>query len=193
MLVEQFIEKPQIEIAKSLLMSESYLWNAGIFLFRAKDIVAAFKTHAPHILALVNESVEQAQIDLGFLRLAADPWCLCENISLDFSIMEKIKNLAAVPYAGGWNDLGGWDAVWLEQKPDPDGVVSSENSVAIDCKDVLLRSEQSSLQLVGLGLENVIVIAMPDAVLVAGKDRSQDIKLAVTALKDKGKQQAESF
>jgi len=107
--------------------------------------------------------------------------------------MEKIDTLSAVPYSAGWNDLGGWDAVWLEQGPNSEGVVASENATAIECQNVLLRSENESQHLVGLGLENIIAIAMPDAVLVAHKDRVQDIKLVVSTLKAKGVPQAETF
>ena len=115
------------------------------------------------------------------------------TLSDDFAIMEKMNTLSAVPYSAGWNDLGEWDAVWLEQGPDAEGVVISENTTAIECQNVLLRSENESQHLVGLGLENIIAIAMPDAVLVAHKSRAQDIKLVVSTLKTNGVPQAETF
>jgi len=191
--LKRFVEKPDAEAAKRMLDTETYLWNAGIFLFRAKDMIAAFKAHAPELMAPVSDAIEQGHVDLGFFRLAAEPWEKCKNISIDYAIMEKIDTLSAVPYSAGWNDLGGWDAVWLEQGPDAEGVVTSENATAIECHDVLLRSENGSQHLVGLGLENIIAIAMPDAVLVANKHRAQDIKLVVAALKTKGVAQAETF
>ena len=107
--------------------------------------------------------------------------------------MGKIDTLSAVPYSVGWNDLGGWDAVWLEQGPDAEGVVTGENATAIQCQNVLLRSENESQHLVGLGLEDIIAIAMPDAVLVAHKNRAQDIKVVVSTLKAAGVAQAEAF
>ena len=191
--LKRFVEKPDVEAAKSMLDAGTYLWNAGIFLFRAKDMIAAFQAHAPELMEPVTNAIEQGHVDLGFFRLAAEPWATCENISIDYAIMEKINTLSAVPYSAGWNDLGGWDAVWLEQGPDAEGVVTSENSTAIECQNVLLRSENESQHLVGLGLENIIAIAMPDAVLVAHKDRAQDIKVVVSALKAKGVPQAENF
>lgn len=97
--------------------------------------------------------------------------------------MEKIDTLSAVPYSAGWNDLGGWDAVWLEQGPDAEGMVTIENATAIEYQNVLLRSKNESQHLVGLGLEDIIAIAMPDAVLVAHKNRTQDIKVVVATLK----------
>ena len=188
-----FIEKPDIESAKAMLDTEIYLWNAGIFLFRAKDMIAAFQTYAPDLMSPVRDAIEQGSVDLGFFRLAAGPWSKCDNISIDYSILEKIDTLSAIPYSAGWNDLGGWDSVWLEQGPDANGVVTSLNATSIDCQNVLLRSENASQHLVGLGLENIIAIAMPDAVLVAHKDRAQDIKMVVSSLEAKGVVQAETF
>jgi len=191
--LKRFVEKPDIEAAKAMLDAGTYLWNAGIFLFRAKDMIAAFQAHAPELMNPVSDAIEQGHVDLGFFRLAAEPWAKCENISIDYAIMEKLDALSVVPYSAGWNDLGGWDAVWLEQGPDAEGVVTSENATAIECQNVLLRSENESQHLVGLGLEDIITIAMPDAVLVAHKDRAQDIKVVVSELKAKGVAQAETF
>ena len=191
--LKSFIEKPDSKTAKALLDSGTYLWNAGIFLFRAKDMVAAFRSYAPDLIIPVSDAIEHGQVDLGFFRLAAEPWAKCEDISIDFAIMEKIDTLSAVPYSAGWNDLGGWDAVWLEQGPDSNGVAISSNATAIDCHNVLLRAENESQHLVGLGLDNIIAVAMPDAVLVANKDRAQEIKVVVSKLKAKGVMQAETF
>jgi mannose-1-phosphate guanylyltransferase / mannose-6-phosphate isomerase len=191
--LKRFVEKPDAEAAKAMMDAGTYLWNAGIFLFRAKDMIAAFQAHAPELMAPVSDAIEHGHVDLGFFRLAAEPWAKCENISIDYAIMEKINTLSVVPYSAEWNDLGGWDAVWLEQGPDAEGVVTSENATAIECQNVLLRSENETQHLVGLGLENIIAIAMPDAVLVAHKDRAQDIKRVVPALNAKGVAQAETF
>ena len=191
--LKRFVEKPDLASAKAMLDAGTYLWNAGIFLFRAKDMIAAFKALAPELIGPVSDAIEQGHADLGFFRLAAAPWTKCQNISIDYAIMEKINTLSAVPYSAGWNDLGEWDSVWLELGPNAEGVVTSENATAIECQDVLLRSENESQHLVGLGLENIIAIAMPDAVLVAHKSRAQDIKLVVSTLKTNGVPQAETF
>jgi mannose-1-phosphate guanylyltransferase / mannose-6-phosphate isomerase len=191
--IKRFVEKPDTEMAKAMLDAGNYLWNAGIFLFRAKDMIAAFQAHAPEFIDLVSNAIEQGHVDLGFFRLAAEPWAKCENISIDYAIMERINTLSAVPYSAGWNDLGGWDAIWLEQGPDAEGVVATAHTTAIECQNVLLRSENESQHLVGFGIENIIAIAMPDAVLVAHKDRAQNVKAVVTTLKAKGVIQAETF
>jgi len=191
--LKTFVEKPNVQNAKQMLEAGHYLWNAGIFLFRAQDMVDAFRAYAPKTLDLVSQSINEASTDLGFLRLDADPWSTIKDISIDYAIMEKAQNLVAVPYESKWSDLGGWDAVWSESRPDASGNVTSETAHAIECKNSLLRSESSSQQVVGIGLNDIMVIAMPDAVLVAPKERAQDVKKAVELLKSKDIAQAEIF
>jgi mannose-1-phosphate guanylyltransferase / mannose-6-phosphate isomerase len=191
--LENFIEKPDLQDAKQMLEAVHYLWNAGIFLFRAKDMIDAFRTCAPETLELVSQAVNEASSDLGFLRLAPEPWSELKDISIDYAIMERVQNLVAVPYASKWSDLGGWDAVWAESKSDEQGNVTSETAHAIECTNSLLRSESSGQQVVGIGLNDIMAIAMPDAVLVAPKDRAQDVKKAVELLKSKDIAQAEIF
>ncbi|MFW8595907.1 mannose-1-phosphate guanylyltransferase/mannose-6-phosphate isomerase [Cribrihabitans neustonicus] len=191
--LKRFVEKPDRASAEAMLASGQYLWNAGIFLFSVQAILAAFRQHAPELMAPVEAAVEQARPDLGFLRLDPEAWAGAPDISIDYAVMEKAENLAVVPFAGGWSDLGGWDAVWREAQPDARGVVAHGNATAIDCADSLLRSEDAGLELVGIGLENIIAVAMPDAVLVADASRAQDVKQAVAALKATGAPQATRF
>jgi mannose-1-phosphate guanylyltransferase/mannose-6-phosphate isomerase len=107
--------------------------------------------------------------------------------------MERASNLVAVPFSAGWSDLGGWDAVWGEMEQDDNGVAVSSHAHAIDCKNTLLRSESDELELVGLGLENILVVAMPDAVLVAHNGRAQDVKKVIAKLKSQNIPKAETF
>ncbi|SIO02925.1 mannose-1-phosphate guanylyltransferase/mannose-6-phosphate isomerase [Vannielia litorea] len=189
----RFVEKPDVAAASQMLEQGTFLWNAGIFLFRAKDMLDAFAQHASGLLEPVRAAVEQARPDLGFLRLAAEPWSSAEDISVDYAVMEHASNLVVVPYPGRWSDLGGWDAVWRETEGDARGVATSGGATAIDCDDTLLRSDSDSLEIVGIGLKNVIAVAMNDAVLVADSSRAQDVKLAVSALKQKQAPQAVQF
>ncbi|MBM2294584.1 mannose-1-phosphate guanylyltransferase/mannose-6-phosphate isomerase [Sulfitobacter pseudonitzschiae] len=186
----RFVEKPDKVRAAEMMESGSFLWNAGIFLFTAQTIITAFETHAPDILEVVQKAVDAATFDLGFTRLDREAWSMAQDISIDYAIMEKSENLSVIPFAGEWSDLGGWDAVWLESHPDADGNVCSANATSIDCSDTLLRSETDGLQLVGIGLKNIIAIAMGDAVLVADKSQAQRVKEAVDALKSRGATQA---
>lgn len=189
----RFVEKPDAVRAAEMLASGDHLWNAGIFLFAAKDLIAAFEQYAPDVLAAVAPALEQAEGDLGFLCLKTEPWGQAPDISIDYAIMERAVNLSVVPYDSGWSDLGGWDAVWSHAGPDAAGVTVSGGATAIDCSDTLLRSDSDGMELVGIGLSNIIAVAMNDAVLIVDKARSQDVKLAVEALKIKGAVQAESF
>ncbi|ATG48140.1 mannose-1-phosphate guanylyltransferase/mannose-6-phosphate isomerase [Celeribacter ethanolicus] len=191
--LKQFVEKPDASHAADMLAAGTFLWNAGIFLFKARDIIAAFAQYAPSLSAPVTNAVETAQADLGFLRLAPAPWSQAEDISIDYAVMEKADNLAVVPFDGGWSDLGGWDAVWRETGPDENGVVTSGEATAIECENSLIRSDSAHLELVGIGLKNIMAIAMNDAVLVADMSRAQDVKKAVAALKTKGASQATHF
>ncbi|SLN74420.1 Alginate biosynthesis protein AlgA [Pseudooceanicola marinus] len=188
-----FREKPDRAGAEAMLAAGTYLWNAGIFLFRAADMIAAYEAHAPGLIAPVRAALEEAETDLGFLRLAPEPWAEAENISVDYAVMEKAENLSAVPLEAAWSDLGDWQAIWGASARDETGVATRGAVTAIGCRDSLLRSEAPELELVGIGLENILVVAMQDSVLVADMSRAQDVKLAVEALKKKGAAQAESF
>ena len=139
------------------------------------------------------DAVETASIDLGFLRLNSIPWKKLKDISIDYAIMEKAKNLVAVPYYSKWSDLGGWDAVWMESLKDAVGTVKSKNAHSIDCSNTLLRSESPNQQIVGLGLDNIMAIAMHDAVLVASKDKAQSVKKVVDLLKEMNVSQDRNF
>ena len=174
--LENFIEKPDLDRATQMLIDGNFLWNAGIFLFSAKDMIEAFRAYAADTLHLVVQAVNDATPDLGFLRLAAEPWSMLDDISIDFAIMEKADNLVAVPYTSKWSDLGDWNSVWAESKPDKYGNVISSTAHAIDCTNSLIRSESGSQQIVGIGLDEIMAIAMPDAVLVAHKERHKTLK-----------------
>ncbi|MEM6728803.1 MAG: mannose-1-phosphate guanylyltransferase/mannose-6-phosphate isomerase [Pseudomonadota bacterium] len=189
----RFVEKPDHQTAADMLAAGHFLWNAGIFLFSAGTMIAAFEAHAPSLLAPVRAALERAEPDLGFLRLAPGPWAEAEDISIDYAIMERASNLSVVAYDGRWSDLGGWDAVWREAGPDASGVVTAGAATALDCADTLLRSDSDALEVVGIGLKDTVVVAMSDAVLVADKSRAQDVKLAVGALKGKRARQATTF
>ncbi|MCZ0960866.1 mannose-1-phosphate guanylyltransferase/mannose-6-phosphate isomerase [Paracoccus benzoatiresistens] len=192
----RFVEKPDAVTAAQMVAQGNFLWNAGIFLFKADTMIQAFRTHAPEYLSPVLTALDDAQDDIGFLRLARVPWDNLPDQSIDYAVMEKADNLTVVRFSERWSDLGGWDAVWREallEAPSNNGVVADENSTAIDCHDVLLRSDSEDLQVVGIGLTDVIVVATSDAVLVADKNRAQDVRHAVAALKDRGCRQATAF
>ncbi len=188
-----FVEKPNAARAEEMVKAGSFLWNAGIFMFKAKDIIAAFKKHAATLTGPISDAVAQGSVDLGFFRLAPEPWAKAQDISIDYAVMEKADNLSVVPFDAGWSDLGGWDAVWRESVKDGDGVASYGNVTTIDCKNTLLRSDSDRLEVVGIGLENIFAVAMNDAVLIADMRSAQDVKKAVDLLRAKGSGQATTF
>ena len=189
----RFVEKPDAARAAEMLEAGNYLWNAGIFLFAAADMIAAFEAHAPEMIAPVQAALDDAEIDLGFLRLAPAAWADVPSDSIDYSVMEKSPLLSVVPFGARWSDLGSWSAVQDEMDADTSGVALSGNATAIECENTLLRAESADQQLVAIGVRDLIVVAMDDAVLVADKTRGQDVKRAVQALKDKNATQAELF
>ena len=188
--LECFVEKPGVEAAAAMVAGGRHLWNGGIILMSAGACLDAFRAHAPDLVSPVGSALAEATTDLGFTRLAPGPWAEVETISVDYAIMEKARNLAVMPYRGHWSDLGGWEAVWAESRPDGDGVVAGEGTTAIDCRNVLLRSEAPGLQVVGIGLEDLAVVAMPDAVLVTRKSEGHRAREAVAALDARGVPQA---
>ncbi|WP_435988392.1 mannose-1-phosphate guanylyltransferase/mannose-6-phosphate isomerase [Sulfitobacter sp. SH24] len=186
----RFVEKPEAACAADMVAAGNFLWNAGIFLFTAETLIAAYRVHAPDLLAAVEAALKDADTDLGFTRLAPEAWSDAKDISIDYAIMEKADNLAVMPYRHEWSDLGGWDAVWMESPQDMAGNATSDHATAIDCSNSLLRSETPGQEVVGIGLDDMMVIAMSDAVLVAPKAQAQRVKEAVAALKAKGASQA---
>lgn len=191
--LERFVEKPDVARAEQMVASGRFLWNSGMFLFSPATILEAFRAHAPEMLAPTTRAIDEGQSDLGFFRLAPGPWKDIPDLSVDYAVMEKVANLSVVPFRQHWSDLGGWDAVWREEPKDENGVVTSGAATAIDCTDTLLRSEAQTLELVGLGLDNIVAVAMPDAVLVADRSRTQEVRLAIDALSMREARQASEF
>lgn len=190
--LSRFVEKPDRVTAEEMIATGRYLWNAGIFLMKVSTVLAAFDKHAPQLIGPVRAALDGAQRDLGFKRLDAAAWAGADKISVDYAIMEKAGCLVVMPFPDGWTDLGDWEAVrW--SGADADGVRTKGNATAMDCVDTLLWAEGDSPMLIGLGLKDMIAVTMPDAVLVAHRSRSQDVKKVVDELRAKGAPQADTF
>lgn len=191
--LRSFIEKPDSATAEQLLAGGMHMWNAGIFLFSATSLLQAIATHAPEILTATRRALKGAERDLSFTRLDPSAWAECPEISIDCAVMERASNLTVVPYSGAWTDLGDWQAVWRASAPDKGSVVTTGPATALDCTSTLLHATSEVQEVVGIGLVDIIVVAMPDAVLVVHRDRAQDVKNVVAALKVKGAVQAEKL
>jgi mannose-1-phosphate guanylyltransferase/mannose-1-phosphate guanylyltransferase/mannose-6-phosphate isomerase len=189
----RFVEKPDAVRAAALLADPRNLWNAGVFLARAATMVEAFRNHAPEILDRVTAAMAAATPDLGFTRIDPPLWSKVPEDSIDYAVMEKATNVAVVRFDGHWSDLGGWQSVWQESPRDAAGNAKSENATALDCENSLLRSETPEIELVGIGLKNIVAVAMHDAVMVADLSSAQNVKQAVSVLKKRGAKQAVQF
>ncbi len=189
---KRFIEKPTKDVAEVLINSGNTFWNSGIFLAKASDLLASFELYNPELLNIVKLALEHGVMDLDFFRLDPENWNKCTNISIDYAILEKAKNLKVVPYEFEWSDLGDWNAIWESTPKDDKGNATTENTYVFDCNNTLVRSDKASMTVVASGLNNVALIATHDAVLAIDKSKSQDVKNAVAHLKKMNLKQAES-
>jgi len=189
----RFIEKPDRARAEQMLEAGRYLWNAGIFLFRAGDILDAYEAHAPGILAACRRALAEGHEDLRFFRPGEAAYGASPAISVDYAVMERLGGGTTVPLDCGWNDLGAWDTVWRETAEGDDRTATVGGALALGCKGSLLLAAEEGPRLVGLGLEDMIAVAMRDAVLVAPMARAQEVREAVAALKAQGVDEAEEY
>jgi mannose-1-phosphate guanylyltransferase/mannose-6-phosphate isomerase len=169
--VRRFVEKPSREAAEQFLDSGQFYWNGGIFLFKARIMLDLLKTHAPTILDGCQSSLAEVRTDLGF-RVLNGAYSSVPAISLDYAIAEKADNLMCVPLATSWSDAGSWSSLWNFMDKDARGnAVSGSGQVIIeDTSDSFVFSDDGCVALVGV--ENLVVIGMQDAVLVASKDHA---------------------
>jgi mannose-1-phosphate guanylyltransferase/mannose-6-phosphate isomerase len=178
--VERFVEKPNEERAKTLI-AQGYLWNSGNFVFRADVMLQELERFEPEIAAATREAVAKANADLGFLLLDRESFVRAPKTSIDFAVMERTHRAAVLAADVGWSDVGQWSTVWRLSPRDEQGNSLRGRVVAIDSSNVLVRSEEHLAAVIGL--ENVIVVATGDAVLVADQAQTDKVKQLVEQLK----------
>ena len=179
--VSAFVEKPDLATAERYLASGEFDWNSGIFLFRADVLLTEMQRLRPDILAACQTAVEQAQQDLDFVRLAPQAFSACPADSIDYAIMEHTQLAAVVPADFGWSDIGSWDALWQVSEKDNNGNLVRGDVMLEHTHNSLIRAE--SRLVATLGVEDLIVVETPDAVLIAHKNHAQDVKRIVERLK----------
>lgn len=179
--IERFVEKPDLNTARNYVDSGEYLWNSGMFLFRADAVLAELECLAPDIVQACHVAVERAVADLDFLRLDRAAFAACPENSIDYAVMERTTRGAMVRLDAGWNDLGSWDALWQAGTKDEHGNVTRGDVLLCDVRDSYLHAE--SRLVAAVGLENHIVVETSDAVLISPRDRVQDVKKLVDKLK----------
>jgi mannose-1-phosphate guanylyltransferase/mannose-1-phosphate guanylyltransferase/mannose-6-phosphate isomerase len=186
--IRRFMEKPNRDIAERFVKSGTYLWNASIFLFRASTYLEELEKYAPDVLAQAGAALSRGKRDLDFMRLDKAEFERCPSISIDYAVMERTKRAAVVPADIGWSDVGSWSMLWERGAKDKDGNATTGDVIVEDSRGNLIRSE--SRLVAALGVDNLVIIATNDAVLVAPRERDQDVKRIVGRLLEAGRTEA---
>lgn len=186
--VDRFIEKPDLDTAQGFLESGNYSWNSGIFMFSAGALLAEMNRLRPDLPAGCRSALAEGVTDLFFFRLAPEHFGALASVSIDYAVMEHTAKAAVVPVEMGWSDLGSWSALWAELDRDENGNVLRGDAVAHQSTGCLIRSDGPLVAT--LGLTDVVVVATGDVVLVADKNRDQEIKGLVDQLKALGREEA---
>ena len=185
--IERFVEKPDETRARAFI-EEGYLWNSGNFVFRADVMLEELQRFEPEIAAATAAAVSRAKKDLGFVVLDHDSFAEAPKISIDYAVMERTSRAVVLTADVGWSDVGEWSAVWRLSPRDASGNSLRGRAVAIDSSNVLVRSEEQLATVIGLN--NVVVVATGDAVLVADRSQTDKVKKLVERLKAEGKREA---
>ena len=187
--VAEFVEKPDRATAERYLADGGYAWNSGMFLLPVRTLLAEMERLQPEALAAARGAVERAREDLDFLRLDTDAFQAAPSISIDNAVMEHTERAAVVPAEIGWSDVGSWASLWEIAAKDGDGNAVSGDVVTQDARNCLLRSDQHLLA--AIGVEDLVVVAQDDAVLVVPRARAQDVGAFAKRLNADGRSEAE--
>lgn len=187
--VEKFVEKPDIKTAEAYVTSGNYYWNSGMFLFKASVFLKELEQFQPEILSCCKKALKNCKHDLDFIRLDKESFTKCPSDSIDYAVMENTSNATIVPLNAGWNDIGSWDALWKIESKSKDGNVTRGDVLIHDSHNCLIQAENKLVSLVGV--ENLVIIETKDAVLVANKDKVQDVKHIVKQLRAENRSEAE--
>ena len=181
--ISEFIEKPTLKTASKLIKDKKYTWNSGIFLFKAKKILDEMKKFCPEVVSHCKNSLKRREHDLDFQRLNKKEFYNCPNISFDIAVMEKTCEGIVIPLDAEWSDIGSWSTVWQNSKKDAHDNVLNENIIVEETKNCYFRSENKTI--VGIGLNNLIIVDTIDALLISDKSKTQKVKKIVNILNDK--------
>lgn len=180
--VNQFVEKPDLATAQQYIESGEYFWNSGMFMFKASAYLNALEAFAPEILEVCKRAIATEASDLDFIRIDKDIFQTCPDDSIDYAVMEKTDKAAMVPLDAGWSDVGSWSSLWeTAETKDEQGNVIIGDAILSGVNNSYINAEQRLISVVGL--DDVVVVETKDAVLVAHKEKVQNIKNVVTQLK----------
>jgi len=184
--VARFVEKPDAATAAGYLASGDYSWNSGMFLFKASVFLAELERLEPELLAHCREALAKGGKDLDFFRLESTAFAKAKAISIDYAVMERTDKAVVVPVEMGWSDIGSWEALWATAERDASGNATKGDVLHHGTRNSYLRSEGPLVAAVGI--EDVVVVATQDAVLVSHKSASQDVKRIVEQLEKSGRE-----
>lgn len=179
--VERFVEKPDTDTAQTYFQSGTYSWNSGMFMFRASSFLAELEQFAPAVLAACQQALAAGRADRDFLWLDGAAFAACPKDSIDYAVMEKTDHAVVLPLEVGWNDVGSWSALWEVGERNGDGNIARGDVIEVDTRDSYV--DATSRLVATVGVEHLVVVETADAVLVATKDRVQDVKTVVDRLK----------
>ncbi|ABE59044.1 mannose-1-phosphate guanylyltransferase/mannose-6-phosphate isomerase [Chromohalobacter israelensis] len=183
--VASFVEKPDSSTAESYLASGDFFWNSGMFLFRASRYIEELELHAPDILRACRRAIDEGQQDLDFLRVGSEAFKGCPENSIDYAVMEKTDSAAMVSLDAGWSDIGSWASLWDISDKDANSNVLHGDVLAEATSKTLVQAEHRLVAT--LGVDDLVIVETKDAVLVAHKNKVQDVKKIATALKQSGR------
>jgi mannose-1-phosphate guanylyltransferase/mannose-6-phosphate isomerase len=186
--IAAFREKPDLETAETFLKAGHYYWNSGMFVFQAAAYLDTLKIHEPEIYRHAAAALDGARADLDFLRLEREAFKKCKDISIDYAVMEKTDKGAVVMLDAGWSDVGSWDSLWQVLPKDPAGNTLKGDVLAEDSRNNYVFAESRLVAL--LGVEDLAVVDTKDAVLIARRDKVQNVKAIVERLKAGGRKEA---
>jgi mannose-1-phosphate guanylyltransferase / mannose-6-phosphate isomerase len=186
--VSSFEEKPTHDKAQEMILSGSFLWNAGIFLCTASTLVKALSQHAPDILSSCTLAMASAEVDGHFVRPNKEAFLACRSESIDYAVMEHFDKVAVVPFKGAWSDVGSWNAVAALTPEDQSGNRISGQGIAVQSNNTYINAPHRPV--IALGTSDLVIVDTPDAVLVASVDKVEQVKDVVASLKKAGQTQA---
>ena len=186
--VERFVEKPNAAKAKEYVEAGNYEWNSGMFLFKASRYLEELQKHAPAMHAACKAAFDAAKADLDFVRIDKKAFAASPDNSIDYAVMENTTRAAVVPVSCAWSDIGSWDALWATSERDNQGNRLEGDVIAIDSRNCFVRGTERRL-VAALGLDDIVIVDTPDAVLVAPRARAQDVKQLVDRIKADGRQE----
>jgi len=186
--IDSFQEKPDLATAQAYLASGQYLWNSGMFLFKASQLLDEAALHVPDMLAACRKAYDAITPDLEFHRLPEDAFAAVPSDSLDYAIMERTDRAAVVPCAIGWSDLGSFSALHDQGEKDAGGNVTEGDVLLLNSRDCYVHADDKLIA--GTDLDNLVIVATDDAVLIVPKDKDQKVKDIVEALKADGRDEA---